>query len=49
MAPSKSLLRELEALGLLAPDEPNKQEIQQIKREYKFRMPNLDENGEPDF
>lgn len=49
MAPSKSLLRELEALGLLAPDEPTKQEVKQTKREYKFRMPNLDENGEPDF
>ena len=49
MAPSKSLLRELEALGLLAPDEPTKQEVQQIKREYKYNMPKLDENGEPDF
>lgn len=47
MAPSKSLLRELEALGLLAP-EP-KQEVQQIKREYKYNIPKLDENGEPDF
>ena len=43
------LLKELEALGLLAPDKPTKQEVQQIKREYKYNMPKLDENGEPDF
>ena len=50
MVGSKSrLLKELEALGLLAPDEPTKKEVQQIKREYKYNMPKLDENGEPDF
>lgn len=37
--------RELEALGVVMKDE----EPKQIVREYKFRMPNLDENGEPDF
>lgn len=48
MAASHSdLIKELEALGLLAP-EP-KQKVKQIKREYKYNMPKLDENGEPDF
>jgi len=45
-----NLSRELEMLGVIdndlphdLPDETN------AEREYKFRMPVFDENGEPDF
>ena len=43
----QELLKELEALGLLAP-EP-KEKLKDSRLEYKFRRPNFDENGEPDF
>ncbi len=46
------LEQQLEQLGVFFP-EPDvvQQPVQQPKvtREYKFRMPNLDKNGEPDF
>ena len=39
---------ELKRLGVFVPE---KEVVQQpeVIREYKFRMPTLDENGEPDF
>lgn len=38
--------RELEALGVVMNDE---EKPKQIKRQFEFNMPKLDENGEPDF
>lgn len=42
-----NILRELEALGL----RPENREPKTVrpKPDFKFNMPNLDENGEPDF
>lgn len=37
--------KELEALGVVTLEEKPKQ----IKRQFEFNMPKLDENGEPDF
>ena len=46
----RSLEKELENMGILSTeheeiDDPRRDRI----RELKFRKPNLDENGEPDF
>lgn len=45
-----SLSRELELLGVMTHDLPfDLPEETHTERSFKFRMPNLDENGEPDF
>ena len=43
-----SLEAELKRLGVVVREQDVVQQPKVI-REYKFRMPNLDENGEPDF
>lgn len=42
-----NILRELQALGVVVHQE--EQTKHKAKPDYKFQMPNLDENGEPDF
>ena len=43
-----SLEQQLEQLGVVVREQDFVQQPKVI-REYKFRMPNLDKNGEPDF
>jgi hypothetical protein len=43
-----SLEQQLEQLGVVVREQDVVQQPKVI-REYKFRMPTLDENGEPDF
>ena len=43
-----SLEQQLEQLGVVVREQDVVQQPK-VTREYKFRMPNLDENGEPDF
>lgn len=43
-----SLEQQLEQLGVVVREQDVVQQPKVI-REYKFRMPNLDKNGEPDF
>ena len=42
------LEQQLEQLGVIVHEQDVVQQPKVI-REYKFRMPNLDKNGEPDF
>lgn len=45
-----SMARELELMGVLSPELPHDDVTEtHAEREYKYRMPNFDENGEPDF
>jgi hypothetical protein len=43
-----SMARELELMGVLSPDLPHDDITETFaERECRFRMPDLDENGEP--